>query len=274
MILSNFHTHTVFCDGSNTIQEYIDAALALGFHSLGFSGHGYVPCEGLYSGMTPEGAAEYLETINMLKGKYESHLQIFAGLENDSANMLPVGCYDYTIGSVHSIKCGNKYYSVDSKAVITDLVIAVEFGGDGLAYAEAYYSTLSDFASLKRADILGHIDLIRRFNTVDGQSVYFDEWDKKYRLSACAALEQAVRSDYIIEVNTAPIHKGFSDEAYPSRFLLELAKELGARIIVNSDAHFTSHLNFAFEKVEKMLRDIGFKERWELTRDGFQPVKI
>jgi histidinol-phosphatase (PHP family) len=39
MIRSNFHTHTLFCDGKNTAEEMVQQALANGFEQLGFSGH-------------------------------------------------------------------------------------------------------------------------------------------------------------------------------------------------------------------------------------------
>ena len=280
MILSNYHTHTTLSDGISTILEYIDAALAKGFRALGFSEHGYVPFEGLYCGMSLVDAIEYRDTINKAKSDYAERLNIYFGLENDSVNMLPTADYDYTIGSVHCIKCGEKYSSIDSDSAIAARAVADEFGGDGLAYAEAYYDAVLDFASIKRADILGHIDLVRRFNKADADDGsgaaynFFDEGGAGYQSVASAALERAIRSGYIIEVNTSPISKGFSDEPYPARFLLEQAREMDARIIVSSDAHIAANLGFAFDKVETLLREIGFKERWELTPIGFQPVSL
>jgi len=275
LICSNFHTHTTFCDGLNTIQENIEAAIGLGFRSLGFSGHGYVPYAGLYAGMPPEAIREYRRIIDEIKPVYAGRINIFTGLENDSVYMQPADGYDYTIGSVHCVKSGDRYYSVDSKASVVADAVSTAFGGDGGAFAKAYYDAVLDFASIKRADILGHLDLVRRFNTGDSKRwLFFDEGSGAYRRAALDALEMAVRSDYIIEVNTGPLSKGFSDEAYPAVFILERAVELGARIIVGSDAHSVSTLNYAFDKTESVLRGLGFKERWELTPDGFEPVSI
>ena len=39
-MLTNFHTHTVFCDGKNTPEEMVLSAIEKGFTALGFSGHG------------------------------------------------------------------------------------------------------------------------------------------------------------------------------------------------------------------------------------------
>ena len=38
----NLHTHTTFCDGKDTPEELIEAAIAKGFDSIGFSGHSYM----------------------------------------------------------------------------------------------------------------------------------------------------------------------------------------------------------------------------------------
>ena len=270
MILSNFHTHTDFCDGLSSAREQVEAALSFGFHTLGFSGHGYVPFEGLYAGMTPDATRRYREAVNELKNLYAGRLNIFTGLENDSVNMQPAGDYDYTIGSVHCIKCGDKYYSVDSREETVARAVENEFGGDGLAFASAYFKAVEKFVSEKRADILGHIDLVRRFNA----KPFFDTNNPEYRRAASTALERAVSAGYIVEASTAPLQKGISDELYPACFLLEQAAELGARVIVNSDAHVAANLNFAFDRAEEILRAAGFKERWELTPDGFMPVDI
>ena len=37
--LCNMHTHTVFCDGKNTVDEMVESAIKLGMKTLGFSGH-------------------------------------------------------------------------------------------------------------------------------------------------------------------------------------------------------------------------------------------
>jgi histidinol-phosphatase (PHP family) len=270
LINSNFHTHAVYCDGQSTVREHIDAALAMGFRSLGFSGHGYVPYEGLFAGMTPEATRDYMDTVNRAREEYAGRLNIFAGLENDSVYMHPASCYDYTIGSVHCIKSGGRYHSVDSKEETVAGVITSEYNGDGIGFAVAYFGAVTEFASVKRADILGHIDLVRRFN---GRN-FFDEHDLRYRDAAAKALETAARSGYIIEVNTSPLSKGISEEFYPADFLLDIASELGAKIIVGSDAHIAANLNYAFEKAESVLRAKGFVERWELTPEGFAPVKL
>ena len=36
---ANYHTHTTFCDGSDSAEDVVLAAIDKGFSHLGFSGH-------------------------------------------------------------------------------------------------------------------------------------------------------------------------------------------------------------------------------------------
>ena len=42
-ISSNPHIHTNFCDGENTPEEMVKAAIRIGFTALGFTGHSPTP---------------------------------------------------------------------------------------------------------------------------------------------------------------------------------------------------------------------------------------
>ena len=41
MRYSNFHTHTTYSDGKNSVRENIEAAIEKGMSALGFSDHSY-----------------------------------------------------------------------------------------------------------------------------------------------------------------------------------------------------------------------------------------
>ena len=43
----NLHTHTIRCDGKNTAEEMVLAAIELGCEGIGFSGHTHI------EGITP-----------------------------------------------------------------------------------------------------------------------------------------------------------------------------------------------------------------------------
>ncbi|MBQ7974646.1 MAG: hypothetical protein IJ300_03045 [Clostridia bacterium] len=48
MIKQNLHTHSLYCDGKNTLEELTEAAIERGFSSIGFSGHCYTPFDSSY----------------------------------------------------------------------------------------------------------------------------------------------------------------------------------------------------------------------------------
>ena len=58
MILTDFHTHTQVCDGKNTAEEMVSAALSMGLEKIGFSGHSFTPFDRDYS-MSEEGTEKY-----------------------------------------------------------------------------------------------------------------------------------------------------------------------------------------------------------------------
>ena len=41
--MTNFHTHSTWCDGKDTPEAMIEAAIAKGFSVLGFSSHAMLP---------------------------------------------------------------------------------------------------------------------------------------------------------------------------------------------------------------------------------------
>ena len=51
----NYHTHTTWCDGRDTPEEMVQAALARGFAEIGFSSHARLP-DVVEGNLTPERA--------------------------------------------------------------------------------------------------------------------------------------------------------------------------------------------------------------------------
>ena len=63
-MLTNYHTHTTFCDGKNTAEELVLQAIDLGFDALGFSGHGYTSQDSTYC---MQNIKAYIEEVKRLK---------------------------------------------------------------------------------------------------------------------------------------------------------------------------------------------------------------
>jgi len=270
-IRSNLHTHTVYCDGVSTPREMAEAALASGFVSLGFSGHAYTSFDKSCC-MTPTGTLAYRREVLSLREEYAGRLDLFLGLENDGAEPQDTAGYDYCIGSVHYLFVEGEQYTVDQSPEEMRRCIDLGYGGDALAMARAYYAKLAGYASGDDVDIVGHFDVIEKFN---GNGRFFDTGSPAYQKTALAALEAIAQRGKVFEVNTGAMARGFRKTPYPAPFLLRRMLEMRTPILLSSDAHDAALLTAGFAEVSAMLYETGFRETAQLRRgEGFVPVPL
>ncbi|MGI5959439.1 MAG: histidinol-phosphatase HisJ family protein [Massiliimalia sp.] len=150
-------------------------------------------------------------------------------------------CWDFIIGSVHKINdidLGQMDYpNIPVKQLVkTNLEYLYQLADQG------------DF------DVLGHIDLIKRYAARKGVSVhlrdYPDELNQIFR--------RLVERGKGIEINTSGLRQEAA-EALPSVEVLKLYRQAGGEIVtVGSDAHILDHLGKDFSVVEDMLTQAGF----------------
>ncbi len=266
---SNLHTHTTYCDGANTPREMADAAIMKGFHALGFSGHVPTPFDPSYC-MTPLGILAYKDEVRCMSEEYAGRINIYLGVEDDACVEYPSEGLDYVIGSNHYLAVNGKYYAMDNTA--EELRACVEAMGCGpLGLAKAYYRQFTDYALRRQPDIIGHFDVITKFNNITHM---FDTDSAAYRRIALEALEAIVQSGAIFEVNTRCMASGYSTTPYPAPFLLKRLLELGGSIVISSDAHEAGLIDAHFATVRTQLRDMGFSEVMEYAPKGFIPVPL
>lgn len=267
----NLHTHTVFSDGKNTPEEMVLGALRAGCASLGFSDHSPMPPAADSDGwsMRPEKIPAFRAEVLRLREAYAGWLDIFLGLEQDLDSPPPQGSWDYLIGSVHGIWAGGCYLAADESAESFDRAVRAHFGGNYLAFAQAYYRRAAEAA--QGCGVVGHFDLVTKSN--EG-GCRFDEDDPRYRSAALEALEALLERDVIFEINTGAISRGYRTAPYPAPFLLRAIRERGGRICITSDSHQADAITCAFSDAAALAEDCGFREAWVLTGDGFRPVGL
>ena len=262
----NLHTHTTFCDGKNTAEEMVLAALEQGLDSLGFSGHS--PLEGECWAMEEAAVGRYRREVLALREKYAGKVEVFLGLEQDILSPLPEEPWDYLIGSVHMLEREGERFSVDESAETFRRGVERWFGGDPLAFAEAYYQQVGAVAEKTGCQIVGHVDLVCKFN--EGNCL-FDTGHPRYRAAVTEALERLAGSGAILEINTGAMSRGYRTAPYPEAWTLKRANELGLPICITSDAHSTGHLTYAFDQAAHLAQSCGYQESMYLTRAGFVP---
>lgn len=253
MIRSDFHLHTFFSDGKNTPEEMVLAAIEKGMTAIGFSDHSYTAFDESYC-MPLEGVGEYRRTIAELKEKYKGKIKIFCGIEQDFYSDESPDGYDYVIGSVHYIMVGEDFIPIDESPEILVKAAEKHFCGDIYCIVEEYFKTVSQVVERTRADIIGHFDLITKFNR---DARLFDERSARYRRAAEAAVVTLLKNGRPFEINTGGMSRGYMSRPYPSQEWVEMIKEKGGKFVLSSDSHSKDNLCYGFESYQDICSEFS-----------------
>ena len=286
----NLHTHSTFCDGHNTLEENVIAAIEKGFTVLGFSSHSMYPFAETWH-ISPNNFQNYVSEVRSLAKKYEDKIKILCGFEVDYIPNITLPSKkvykelnpDYLIGSVHYVTTKDSIYSVDnSTSIVKDDLIRLygKCNNESENIKEEDYTdkngkiNLLNFVDGKKAvceyfaaqremlkkgdfEIWGHPDVIRKRN---GLLNFFTENEDWYIEELKATANVAAKTGVIAEINTGGIARGAIDDFYPSERFLEIIHERNIPVMVNSDAHNAPDLDCAFEEAKVRAKKIGYKE--------------
>ena len=245
MSYSDFHIHSTFSDGKNTPEEIILSAIEKGMDTIGFSDHSYTFFDESYC-ISKENLQNYQNEIRALAQKYKGKIKVLCGIEQDLYSEEPTNDYDYIIGSVHYIKINNDYIPVDESPETLKAAAKKYFDGDMLSLAEEYFKTVSLVVEKTNCDIIGHFDLITKFN--EGNKL-FDENSPRYRKAATDAVMALLKFNRKFEINTGAISRGYRTAPYPSKEILELILSNNGKVILSSDSHNKDTLCYCFDNL-------------------------
>ncbi len=268
--LRDYHVHTTFSDGTNTPEEVVLEAVSRGLEEIGFSDHSYTPFDGSYciqKGDVPKYTAE----IRRLQEKYRGQITVRLGVEQDLYAGAPAAGYDYVIGSCHYFCLEEKdlgYAEKDLAAVLKAapegacirdggrLFIPVDYRKDILVWAadtffqgdvypliENYYEALKTLVLKTDCDLIGHFDLVTKFNE---DHALFDPSDSLYRKSWQGAAVALLAAGKPFEINTGGVARGYRTEPYPAKEIRAYLKERGASFVLSSDSHARGSLCYGF----------------------------
>lgn len=265
MSKQNLHTHSLYCDGSDTIEAMVQTAIAKGFGTLGFSGHGNCRHIDNYS-MDEKNTQKYIHDVLTAKEKYKDQIDIFLGIEQDvlGQRFFREKGYQYVIGSVHFVKAGEEYLAVDESVQVTKQI--VDHFGSFLNYAKSYFEEVKKVIRLDEVDIIGHLDLLTKFNEHE-EFVAFSDPD--YLDMAYECIDLGIKENKIFEVNTGAIARGYRQSPYPHQLLLQYIYDHGGKICLNSDCHQKEMLDCYYGEAIKQIRQCGFTTMMALTNHGF-----
>ena len=196
-IKGDVHMHTVETDGHNTIREMAETALAHGYEYIAITDHSKALA--MTNGLDEKRALEHIQRIREADKEMEGRIRIFAGIEVD---ILADGALDLdneVLAQMEVVIASIHSRFDQSREETTDRVLRA---------LENPYTR-----------ILGHPTgrlLLRR---------------EPVAIDMGAVLRRAGELGVAVEHNAAPERLDLSDRD------LRLAKEMGCKIVINTDAH-------------------------------------
>ena len=241
MIYGDYHMHTTFCDGKSTAEEMVQSAIEKGLTRMGFSIHAeqFSP----RGPRDPKVMAAYRAEIARLKEAYRDRIEILCGAESDYYFPANKDDFDYILGSVHYLNTPDGLIPIDSKPEILLDAAATYYNNDFLAIAQEYFATVARLVEI-RPDIIGHFDLIAKYNEGDK---LFDSQDPRYLSAAFAAVDALLPLGVPFEINTGAISRGYRTHPYPADPILRYILAHGGKVMLCSDSHAAKNVAFAFD---------------------------
>jgi len=278
MYKSNYHCHSLYCDGKASLQDFAEEALRRGFHTLGFSSHAPVPFYTDWN-MPKEKMTEYLQEIQHLKVLYQGKLHLYAGLEIDyidSKNNASSPYFqnlhlDYSIGSIHFISNteGGELMPIDGNFAEFKQGVDSLFGGSLEKTIEGYFQTSMQMIEKGGFNIIGHIDKIQQNGHLYPE---YKSCAKRIDDRMNELLTLVAEKGLIVEINTKSFAK--IGVLYPNPKYLKRIKELHIPVQVNSDSHAPSLLENQFEQVYELLLREGITHTCELVDGKWEEIAL
>ena len=280
MIYVNYHSHSTYCDGKGSLEDYVTEALKQNLTALGFSGHAPLPFPNDWT-MKDSDLKAYLTEAARLKEKYKERIELYTGLEIDYINglMAPADPFyasldlDFVIGSVHVLKdiSTGEYPGIDYTDKDMKQLLAGSFNGDSQRLVRTYYSRVRSMIQKGGFTFLGHMDVVKKTNI---GSKYFNEHELWYYDEVLHTLEEIQSAGIMMEVNTGNSRWQGIESLFPSPWILKLCREKEIPIVLNSDAHLPGRLTVHFGRALEILKEAGYREIMVLKEGKWKPEKL
>ena len=283
MLLANYHVHSDYCDGTNTLEEMVQAGITAGLTSLGLTSHFPLPFGNDWT-MEQENIEPYLDDIKSLKEKYASEIELYCGIEVDYfidqqdisvAAKAVIPQLDYTIMSIHTLgnTRGDQVFYIDESQPDFEQGIEKYYQGDKQAFIKDYYQSIEKMVKRFEPEILGHIDLIKKYNQ---NNYFFNENDRWYQETVCACLDGIAQTTTRMEINTGANMRVPGVGRYPSDWMIPEMKKRNIPITIGGDSHSVAGIVYEYNQAEAYLAECGYHEYWVLRKGRWeaQPLGV
>jgi histidinol-phosphatase (PHP family) len=247
---SDYHMHTALCGHAvGEPEAYVEHAMKMGLSEIGFSDHApLVSHEDTRYTMKRSELPLYHQMIERVQKKYKNfriklalEADYIQGFESETKKILEAYPYDYVIGSVHFID-NWAFDSPDEKIKWKDKDI-------DRVYRD-YYQLLRKSAESGLFDIMGHVDLVKKF----GHRATADMTEEVVKT---AKVFKA--SGVTVEINSSGLRKPVG-EIYPSLSVLKIYRAAGVPITFSSDSHEPTDVGRDFDKSLHLAKEAGYSE--------------
>ena len=256
-MLADYHLHTSFSEDSNcSMEDYIKRALEIGVEELCFTDHIDYGTKYTFSCDCDKYYKNFIRYKEIFKDKINLKFGIEFGLQAHHIDyfqkIFEKYPFDFVILSFHLIDDKDLWSGEFQRGKTQD------------EYNRKYYEEMLKTVQLyKNYSVLGHMDLMRRY---DSNGEYPFEKTKDIIESI---LKQIISDNKGIEVNTSSFRYKLNG-LMPSVEILKFYYNLGGKIItIGSDSHNVNHLGYKINYIKDILKEIGFKEF--VTYDKLEP---
>ena len=266
MIKANYHTHSTFCDGSDSIAVIVEKAIEKGFNHLGFSAHAPLLKREYDFLIREEDISLYVKEIEEAQQKYPE-ITLLKGLESD---FIPeenksfqffktLHRLDFIIGGVHLVKPPHidELWFIDGpERQIFDDGFFLFFNGNAEKAVTQFWEQTFEMIETESFDIIAHLDKIKMHN----QGRFFTEKEGWYFKLVDHAIELIKQKNLILEINSRGIYKGRCPDLYPSDYILQQAAKKGIPCVISADAHKGDDLGQFYQESIDKLKNFGIVE--------------
>ncbi len=239
----NFHTHTQFCDGKDSMLSMAESATEVGLDYLGFTPHAPISCQSPCN-MSFDRVDKYFNEFDkvcqwcakrsdmrLLKSMEIDYLSKDFGPHIDYFQKMPL---DYILASVHFVPSQDGIpIDCDGRFNRFNTYLTIYFKGDLRYVVEKYFEQVLTMMELGGFDVLGHFDKIALNASLARPGIETEHW---YESLVDDVISHIESSNVIVEVNT----KAFEEHKrlYPSQLWISKLLHKNLPIMVNSDAHY------------------------------------
>jgi DNA polymerase (family 10) len=202
-VRGDVHMHTDATDGRNTIREMAEAAAAKGYGYIAITDHSKNLA--MTNGLDDERALAHIRRIREVNKEMEGQIRVLPGIEVDILGDGEIDLSNEVLAQMDVVIASIHTLFNQEEEQMTDRVLR--------AFENPYVQIL--------AHPTGRL-LLRR---------------EAFKIDLSKVLKRAAQLGVAVEHNAHPDRLDLCDRD------LRLAKELGCKIVVNTDSHHTSHLD-------------------------------